>query len=237
MLGSRGCRLGLMYPEIYEMQVRAIARAAIAVRERTGDAPLVEIMHPLVGFEEELRRLRELTVAVAAEEGELDYLVGTMIELPRACIRADEIAAPGRLLLLRHERPHADGARLLARRRRGQVPDALPRGRRARAQPVRGDRRGGRRRADADRGRARPRREGRPEDGHLRRARRRAAVGRVLPPHRARLRVLLALSASRSARLAAAQAVRSTESGVQRRRRGRLAPGRRGRPSGGMHRR
>ena len=92
MLGSRGCRLGLMYPEIYEMQVRAIARAAIAVRERNGDAPLVEIMHPLVGFREELRRLRELTVSVAAQEGELDYLVGTMIELPRACIRADEIA-------------------------------------------------------------------------------------------------------------------------------------------------
>jgi pyruvate, orthophosphate dikinase len=92
MLGSRGCRLGLMYPEIYEMQVRAIARAAIAVRERTGDAPLVEIMHPLVGFEEELRRLRELTIAVATEEGEFDYQVGTMIELPRACVRADEIA-------------------------------------------------------------------------------------------------------------------------------------------------
>jgi len=92
MLGSRGCRLGLMYPEIYEMQVRAIVRAAIAVRGRTGDAPLVEVMHPLVGFREELRRLRELTVSVAAEEGELEYLVGTMIELPRACIRADEIA-------------------------------------------------------------------------------------------------------------------------------------------------
>jgi pyruvate,orthophosphate dikinase len=92
MLGTRGCRLGLMFPEIYEMQVRAIVRAAIAVRERTGDAPLVEIMHPLVGFQEELRRLRELTVSVAAEEGELEYQIGTMIELPRACIRADEIA-------------------------------------------------------------------------------------------------------------------------------------------------
>ncbi len=92
MLGWRACRLGLFFPEIYEMQVRAIVRAAIAVRERGGDAPLVEIMHPLVGFGEELKRLRELTVRVAAEEGELDYLVGTMIELPRACIRADEIA-------------------------------------------------------------------------------------------------------------------------------------------------
>jgi pyruvate,orthophosphate dikinase len=92
MLGSRGCRLGLMFPEIYEMQVRAIVRAAIAVRDRTGDPPLVEIMHPLVAFREELRRLRELTIAVADEEGELEYLVGTMIELPRACVCADEIA-------------------------------------------------------------------------------------------------------------------------------------------------
>ena len=91
MLGWRACRLGLFYPEIYEMQVRAIVRAAIAVRERSA-APVVEIMHPLVGFGEELKRLRELTVRVAAEEGELDYLVGTMIELPRACVRADEIA-------------------------------------------------------------------------------------------------------------------------------------------------
>src|SRR5712691_10058987 len=93
MLGTRGCRLGLQWPEIYEMQVRAIIRAAHAVDERTGEPPLVEIMHPLVGFEEELRRLRELTVRVAEEEApEVEYLCGTMIELPRACIRADEIA-------------------------------------------------------------------------------------------------------------------------------------------------
>jgi pyruvate,orthophosphate dikinase len=93
MLGTRGCRLGLQWPEIYEMQVRAIVRAAAAVRERTGETPHVEIMHPLVAFAEELRRLRELTLRVAAEEGyDLPYLVGTMIELPRACMRADEIA-------------------------------------------------------------------------------------------------------------------------------------------------
>ena len=93
MLGTRGCRLGLQFPEIYEMQVRAIVRAARAVQERTGEAPLVEIMHPLVGFHEELVRLRELTERVAAEEPGVDYLCGTMIELPRACLRADEIAA------------------------------------------------------------------------------------------------------------------------------------------------
>jgi pyruvate,orthophosphate dikinase len=93
MLGTRGCRLGLLWPEIYEMQVRAIIRAALAVEERTGEAPLVEIMHPLVGFAEELHRLRAITIATANEESEdVEYLVGTMIELPRACIRADEIA-------------------------------------------------------------------------------------------------------------------------------------------------
>jgi pyruvate, orthophosphate dikinase len=92
MLGTRGCRLGLQYPEIYEMQVRAIVRAAEAVEQRTGEAPLVEIMHPLVGFREELARLRELTERVASETPSVEYLCGTMIELPRAALRADEIA-------------------------------------------------------------------------------------------------------------------------------------------------
>jgi pyruvate,orthophosphate dikinase len=93
MLGTRGCRLGIEWPEIYEMQVRAIARAAKAVAERGGEPPLVEIMHPLVGFREELARLRELTEAVMEEEAPgLEYLCGTMIELPRAALRADEIA-------------------------------------------------------------------------------------------------------------------------------------------------
>ncbi len=93
MLGTRGCRLGLQYPEIYEMQVRAIARAARAVLERSGEVPLVEVMHPLVGFREELARLRELTESVWADEApEVEHLVGTMIEVPRAALRADEIA-------------------------------------------------------------------------------------------------------------------------------------------------
>ncbi len=93
MLGFRAARLGLFYPEIYEMQVRAIARAAVAVRARSGEVPLVEIMHPLVAFEEELRRLRELTERVVLEEApDIAFSIGTMIELPRACVRADEIA-------------------------------------------------------------------------------------------------------------------------------------------------
>jgi pyruvate, orthophosphate dikinase len=93
MLGTRGCRLGLQFPEIYEMQIRAIARAARAVQERTGQAPLVEVMHPLVGFREELARLRQLTEEVWAEEApEVERLIGTMIEVPRAALRADEIS-------------------------------------------------------------------------------------------------------------------------------------------------
>jgi pyruvate,orthophosphate dikinase len=96
MLGTRGCRLGIQWPEIYEMQVRAIMQAAVAVQKKTGDAPLVEIMIPLVGFAEELRRMRELTVnacddVLAAAGVSLDYKVGTMIELPRAALTADQI--------------------------------------------------------------------------------------------------------------------------------------------------
>jgi pyruvate,orthophosphate dikinase len=96
MLGTRGCRLAIHAPEIYTMQVVAMARAARAVRERSGEAPLLEIMVPLVAYEKELEFVRELIVAAADGEGltvEEDYLVGTMIELPRACALADRIAA------------------------------------------------------------------------------------------------------------------------------------------------
>ncbi|MCL4474438.1 MAG: pyruvate, phosphate dikinase [Actinobacteria bacterium] len=97
MLGTRGCRLGIQWPEIYEMQVRAIMQAAVAVQKKMGDAPLVEIMIPLVGYAEELRLMRELTVTacddVLAKAGaSIDYLVGTMIELPRAALTADHIS-------------------------------------------------------------------------------------------------------------------------------------------------
>lgn len=96
MLGTRGVRLALLYPEIPVMQVRAIARAAFAVRERGGE-PIVEIMVPLVAFAEELRRMRELIEETLAEEfatsgQSFDYTIGTMIELPRAAVVADQIA-------------------------------------------------------------------------------------------------------------------------------------------------
>ncbi len=96
MLGTRGCRLGLLFPEIYEMQARAIVDAALAVRAAGGD-PRPEIMIPLVGFAEELRRMRILVEEVVREETEragVDFpiQVGTMIELPRAAVVADQIA-------------------------------------------------------------------------------------------------------------------------------------------------
>jgi pyruvate,orthophosphate dikinase len=93
MLGTRGCRLGILHPEIYEMQVRAIVRAAKAVEERT-EAPDLEIMIPLVAYESELQVMRDLVERVVEEEdGEgLDVTVGTMVELPRACFVADRIA-------------------------------------------------------------------------------------------------------------------------------------------------
>ncbi len=94
MLGTRGVRLGLLHPEIYEMQARALVRAAGAVAARTGQAPHLDVMIPLVAYEEELALMRELVERVAAEEGNTAPLkVGTMIELPRACFVADRIAA------------------------------------------------------------------------------------------------------------------------------------------------
>jgi pyruvate,orthophosphate dikinase len=97
MLGHRGCRLGISYPEIYEMQVRAIFEAACQIAESGTAAPIPEIMHPLVAKGEEMRFLRTLTDRVAqAVMGErglvIEYQVGTMVELPRAALRAADLA-------------------------------------------------------------------------------------------------------------------------------------------------
>jgi len=100
MLGHRGCRLGVTYPEIYEMQARAIFEAACDVAAATGAAPIPEVMVPLVATARELELMKAVidiaAQAVFAEKGRtLDYLVGTMIELPRAALRAGEIAEVG----------------------------------------------------------------------------------------------------------------------------------------------
>ena len=100
MLGHRGCRLGITYPEIYEMQARAIFEAACQVAVDSGDAPVPEIMIPLVATRRELELLKDVVDRVAKEVftatgTTLEYLVGTMIELPRAALMAGEIAEVG----------------------------------------------------------------------------------------------------------------------------------------------
>ena len=97
MLGHRGCRLGITFPEIYQMQVRAIMEAVCELEKEEGFKIIPEIMIPLVGHVNELKRMREETERVcqqviAEKKVPIDYLIGTMIELPRAAITADEIA-------------------------------------------------------------------------------------------------------------------------------------------------
>ncbi|MCU6455619.1 pyruvate, phosphate dikinase [Sphingomonas sp. A2-49] len=100
MLGHRGCRLGVTYPEIYETQARAIFEAALDVAGKSGAAPIPEVMIPLVATKRELDLMKAVVdraaQAVFAERGQtIDYLVGTMIELPRAALKAGEIAETG----------------------------------------------------------------------------------------------------------------------------------------------
>ncbi|HBC47441.1 MAG TPA: pyruvate, phosphate dikinase, partial [candidate division Zixibacteria bacterium] len=96
MLGHRGCRLGITFPEITEMQARAIFSAACEVaRGRKAKAPVVEVMIPLVGVVSELRNQKEIVIRVAEEvmkkyKVEIQYMVGTMIEVPRGALTADE---------------------------------------------------------------------------------------------------------------------------------------------------
>jgi len=100
MLGHRGCRLGVTYPEIYEMQARAIFEAACIVAENSGEAPIPEVMIPLVATRKELELMKAVVDQTARDvfneqDRNVDYLVGTMIELPRAALRAGEIAEVG----------------------------------------------------------------------------------------------------------------------------------------------
>lgn len=97
MLGHRGCRLGISYPEIYEMQVKAIISAAIEVKEEEGYEVKADIMIPLVGTDKELEILREKSEKVAEElledtDTDIYYTIGTMIEIPRAALLADKVA-------------------------------------------------------------------------------------------------------------------------------------------------
>ncbi|WP_066589203.1 pyruvate, phosphate dikinase [Sphingomonas pruni] len=100
MLGHRGCRLGVTYPEIYEMQARAIFEAACIVAENSGEAPIPEIMVPLVATRRELELMKAVIDQAAKDvfferDRTISYFVGTMIELPRAALKAGEIAEVG----------------------------------------------------------------------------------------------------------------------------------------------
>ena len=121
MLGFRGCRLAIAYPEIAEMQARAIFEAAVEAGKRTGKPVVPEVMVPLIATRMEFdlvkARIDDTARAVAKERGTaIDYQVGTMIELPRAALMAGEIARDRGVLLLRHQRPHPDRVRHQPRR-------------------------------------------------------------------------------------------------------------------------
>jgi pyruvate, orthophosphate dikinase len=174
MLGFRGCRLALAYPEIAEMQARAIFEAAVEAGKRTGKPVVPEVMVPLIATKTELdlvkARIDAMAEAVALEtETRVKYQVGTMIELPRASLRAGAIAESAEL------------SRLL----RGARSDP--------AGPLRLHRPRGRGRADAHRRRTRTQGAPQAQGRHLRRARRRSGLGRLLPRARARLCLVLAV--------------------------------------------
>ena len=105
MLGHRGCRLGISFPEIYEMQIRAIFEALVECKKRKIKSTTPEIMIPLVSTEVEIKIMKELVIKVAREvqnenKTKINFLVGTMIELPRAAIKAKDIAKHAEFLAL-----------------------------------------------------------------------------------------------------------------------------------------
>ena len=232
------------------MQMRAIARAAKAVQERTGDAPLVEVMHPLVGFAEEFRRLHELTVARLRRGGaggrvpRRDDDRGAAGGAPRGRDRASrrEFFSFGTNDLTQTDARRSRATTPRASSSRTYLEDGV-----LERNPFETLDERRRRRPDADRGRARPRGTARPEARHLRRARRRAALDRLLPRPRPRLRLVLAVPrparaprrrAGRVARRRGSAAVRRRRAAEARRRLRRSRTGdadttRSSRPSGG----
>ena len=184
MLGHRGCRLGITYPELTRMQARAIFEAAAQVAKK-GTPVKPEVMIPLVGHVEELRRQKKI-VLDTAEGGAGRQPVRRRVPgrhhdrgpARRPHRRRDREG--GRLLLLRHQRPHPDGLRAQPRRRR-QVPRLLPGARDPGEGPVRLHRRGRGGPARRDRREEGPAGEAVAEDRRVRRARRRSVVDPLLP--------------------------------------------------------
>ena len=196
MLGHRGCRLAISFPEITEMQTKAIFQAACELRKERGD-PRPEVMIPLVGSLEEFRAQREIVERVARDTMQrygvkVRYAVGTMIELPRACLVADQIAREAQFFSFGTNDLTQTCLGPVARRRR-QVPAPLRGPGPAARGPVREHRRAGGRRVDGGGRPEGPEHPRGPRRGHLRRARRRPQVGGLLPRPGPRLRQLLAL--------------------------------------------
>src|SRR5712672_2514447 len=192
MLGFRGCRLAIAYPEIAEMQARAIFEAAVAAGIATGKPVVPQVMGPLIATRAEFdlvkARIDAMAQAVTKEtKTKIGYQVGTMIELPRAALKAGEIAQSAEffsygtndLTQTTFGISRDDAASFLGiYTAKGILPVDRP-GRRRRARP--------------DRDRARPQSAPGPQARHLRRARRRPGFGGLLPRDRSRLRLLLAL--------------------------------------------
>ena len=131
MIGTRGVRLAVLFPQIYEMQIRALIAAAAEVAGGGGTPPHVEIMLPLVAYETELEQLRETVEAVAAKTAaelgaEVPYSIGTMIELPRACLIAGRLAAAADFFSFGTNDLTQTVLGLLPRRRRGELPARVP---------------------------------------------------------------------------------------------------------------
>ena len=201
MLGLRGVRLGLLTPGLFALQVRAVVEAACTLAT-AGRTPQVEIMVPLVGSVMELHLVRDeadrIVQEVSAAAGvQLTIPIGTMIELPRAALTARRIAEAADFFSFRHQRPHPDHLGFLPRRRRGDRLRGLPGPRRLHRLPVRDDRPGRHRPPRADRRGGGPGRPTGPQARGVRGARRGPGVHPLLPPDRARLRVLLTVPCPR----------------------------------------
>ncbi len=201
MLGFRGCRLAILYPEIPEMQARAAFEAAVAAGKKTGQPVQLEIMVPLVAFRPEFAILRDVILraaeAVQKEAGQkLDYLIGTMIELPRAALRAAEIAEgdTGAQFFSFGTNDLTQTTLGLSRDDAGPILESYADQQMFTVDPFVSIDIEGVGELVRYRRRARPFGEAGFEDRHLRRARRRSQVGRLLRRGRPRLRIVLALS-------------------------------------------
>ena len=200
MLGHRGCRLGIAYPEITEMQARAVFEAAAEVQKK-GIKVKPEIMIPLVGFKKEFELQVEIVHRVASEvqkekKVKFNYLVGTMIEVPRGALTADEIARDAEFFSF-GTNDLTQTTLGMSRDDMRQLPPAYAELEIVKKNPFATHRPDRRRPAHADRRRERPQDAARHQARHLRRTRRRSGQREVLPPPRPGLCELLALPRAR----------------------------------------